>query len=562
MIDKIRSFASLEGLLLLNLVLGCFLANVGYLIGCSLLATACITSLAVCALLAVVSDKRTVVLWLICLISCLVATLYTFSYVDSDGITVHFPCQALLIDGWNPIKTCLPKDIMALGVDGPRWSSYVAFMPKFTALGGALIARTFSLFVGDSFVGYTLIIALGIVARRFGHHLWPSASRFAVLVFVLSCIGSTQMLSIMSGRIDYTVYAATLILSFSGWLIYERDEHRDYLVFFAAFVIAFSAKALSLAFSLLALFLLVGACAKRLRVYVMLAFCLLFAVVIGWSPIFTAWIPLEPINITEDFVANADGAKLGWIGRVLYAWFSKFIVVKIGAVLTGNSAFSPDLKCLGGGNLEGFGAVFRGLMILSVVALFLSKKNGAFWTCLMLFLLGNAMPTKYIGYSRYCPEIWAVPIIAFYNFAFCNNLQTKVTVCCLQKVVIVFFIVFSGPILLRVFAMQMRFLALESDRQKAIAELSHIDSIGEPVSGEKFVMCRRLRAGGVKVDKNNINNRISPYCGFLIIDGESAEKRDKALQIRYPEMYDLRNVIRFPWVDVLANMPHPLFVRR
>ena len=119
---RIAEYVSLEGLLLFNLALGYFFFSALHLCGISAPRCSLMAATAVCMMLSLFRGWRFTALYLAVFAFCLIATCFTFSYVDSDAISVHYPCQALLADGWNPIYERTPDAVLRYGVDGSRWA--------------------------------------------------------------------------------------------------------------------------------------------------------------------------------------------------------------------------------------------------------------------------------------------------------------------------------------------------------------------------------------------------------------------------------------------------------
>ena len=559
---RIAEYISLEGLLLFNLVLGYVLFSALHLCGISAPRCSLMAATAVCMMLSLFRGWRFTALYFALFAFCLIATCFTFSYVDSDAITVHYPCQALLADGWNPIYERTPDAVLRYGVDGSRWAFYIAFMPKATAACGAMVAKTFGLFAGDAFLGYALCISLFLMSWRLVAAVWKSSGRTAKFVFAIAMTFSPQFPSVLSGKVDYTVHAAFAIACLSAALIWHSKDRRDYLVFLSSLVIAATSKALALAFAVYLMMCLGVVCRKSASVRWLLLAAVMLIVVCGFSPFFTAWATQDAIDITSDFVANADGARMGIVSRTIYAWFSKWFAVKGCAMVFSKPDFSPSLACLGGGDLEGFGTLFRVLMTLSVIALAFSKRTVAFWVAIFVFVASSLIPPKYIGYARYTPQMIIIPAIAFFNFAYAPIDYLGRFRCAWQVIrfcIVMFLICFHGMFCIRTAAIGVRYLATEADRQTAIDEIKAHGPINLPAEGNKYVLARRLRAGGVKISKDKARPRLPKMSMMMMIDTNDSEAREKFINSKYPFCFHIADFTKFHWSEALFNLPRPIY---
>ncbi len=156
----------------------------------------------------------------------------------------------------------------------------------------------------------------------------------------------------------------------------------------------------------------------------------LFVVVVGASPLLTAWVqygaPFYPSmtfdpsvstrDITADFTGNDDALAMGYLARIVYAWISPTLATNACAWWLDRPDFAPVFSVVGG--VGGLGGMFRILLLLSIVALALSRLNAVTLLCVFLFVSANLAPLKYIAYARYFPQIWAIPFLAAFNFLY------------------------------------------------------------------------------------------------------------------------------------------------
>ncbi|MBQ3344264.1 MAG: hypothetical protein IJG84_20365 [Kiritimatiellae bacterium] len=560
--ESLAAYVSLDGLILFNLLLSYLLFSIFHMCGCSFPRGSFLSATVICISLALLRGRKFAGWYVGVFLFCLLASCFTFSYIDSDAITVHYPCQALLAEGWNPIYERTADAVLQYGVDGSRWAFYIAFMPKVTAACGAMVAKTFGLFAGDSFLGYALCFSLFALSRRFASSVWPSCGSFARFIFAFGMVCSPQFVSVLSGKVDYTVHAAFVAACLSAALIWRGGSRRDCVVFLSSIVIAATCKALALVFSVYLMVCLGIVCRKSVAVRWLLFGAVVCILICGFSPFFTAWATQAGHDITEAFVVNDDGAKMGLVSRTVYAWFSKWLAIKGCAIAFAKFDFNPSLVCQGGGNLEGFGTLFRALMWMSILALALSKRTVAFWCAIFIFITSNLIPAKYIGYARYTPQMIIVPALAFFNFAYapqeftakCSRLITTARV-----LVVAFIVVFHGAICLRTAAIGVRYIALEADRQQAIKEIKTHGPVGLPTQGNKYVLSKRLMAGGVQVVKDESAPRLPKMSMMMMIDMNDSEARQRTMDKRFPFCFRLKDFKEFHWGEVLTNFPRPVF---
>lgn len=422
------SLGRVENLLLSALAIGLFLCGGGYFFGrvCSawyLAAGFAVTGIG--ALL--ISWRRFVSLaGLSALI--LVATAFTFSYTGTDALNYHYPMQRLLLDGWNPVFDSTIERFRALTGDTVTvW--HTLFLPKGPHLCGALVSALTGLYAGDAFLGYALIVALLCAASRFAKSEWRCGAWMAAL-FAVSVTCSTKITSFLAGQVDYVTYAGFLAALFA-YLVWRRERAAgDLLLAGLCLALTMLAKTTGLICGVFALLIALALDWRRAEFRWGCVVLALFVVVVGASPLLTAWVqygaPFYPSmtfdpsvstrDITADFTGNDDALAMGYLARIVYAWFSPTLATNACAWWLDRPDFAPVFSVVGG--VGGLGGMFRLLLLLSIVALALSRLNAVTLLCVFLFVSANLAPLKYIGYARYFPQMWAIPFLAAFNFLY------------------------------------------------------------------------------------------------------------------------------------------------
>lgn len=268
------------------------------------------------------------------------------------------------------------------------------------------------------------------------------------------------------------------------------------------------------------------------------------------------------IDLTGDFNGNADAMEMGYLARTSYAWFSKSLTEKVCSILYGKPDFAPEFYVCRG--CEGFGAFFRVSMVASLVALALSKKNLA--TCICLYLVATTFlaPLKYIGFARYFLQIWAVPVVAMFNFASCPKARFRR-------------IRFAAPVLpvlaaafcfLRTLAMYGRTIAIEAARQDEIGRLAKISPVWrtDGIAEDSYTLSRRLHIAGIEYDLDASRAPSDGECPTLSysrkhmwISIDDAYGAGEAIYNEYPIADSPKALLEFPWRKAYSNFPSPLW---
>ena len=119
-------------------------------------------------------------------------------------------------------------------------------------------------------------------------------------------------------------------------------------------------------------------------------------------------------------------------------------------------------------------------------------------------------------------------------------------------------ILFISLIFIRTLAFQSRQIILERERQSILSSLNkqmvYIDS-----SEDTFTLRQRLSVCGIKV--NTSTQSASPLMvnqEYMLL-GENAETRATELHQQVPVCNSIQELITFPWLEVIAEFPKPIF---
>lgn len=381
------------------------------------------------AVAAFVSPK-TALAFALSVAAALVLTAFTFTYVQWDAVASHQPMASALLHGWNPVRDWSPDAVEALIPSGGMMALHHAFDPRFTAVVSAMVSSSTGLYTAAAFPAYLFAFVLVRLAYRFCRAEWGCGAAPAA-VFATICAAQPQLASqAFQGRVDYLFFAACASSVFAFLLRRREGRLCHAALFWAALAVAAQVKFSGVGFvvAAVAAALAAGRRDKALWALAPVALCVLL--VSAFSPYVTSSVhygsPLYPAHtfsssveladMTSDFSANADAASMGYLSRIVYAWFSPDLAVWAKR-LAGPAGFAPAMSTASGEDMDGFGPVFAAMMCLSVPLLAFSRSRAAQWTCLFVFAVSNLSPLRYIGYGRYFPLMWLIPAFAAFSFA-------------------------------------------------------------------------------------------------------------------------------------------------
>ena len=514
----IREVCTFEFLGLATMLLPALMASVGFFFGKTVTPVYFYAAVAILTCAAFLAGWRRGLAYLALLAVCAALTMYTFSYVGYDAQTYHFPMQYLLRHGWNPVFDSTIEKFGALVGDAQLWFCHTLFLPKFNELCGALVASSFHLFSGDAFFGYVLVACLFAACMKFAKRYWQSPMRWCAL-FASVLAFSPRMTAIQNGYVDYSTYASFVISAFA-LVLYQRDRMlADLMTFFFATCICMVSKTTGILCCGMLVVLALLQLYRRLAYWRVLFGIGVVVAIVAAAPLLTNWIqygsPFYPsltfntnvpvVDITSDFTCNGDAQSMGYLSRICYAWISPELTVAAIRLLSGKSGFNPIFDIHGG--VAGIGLWFNALLVISVALLAFSRKNAVTLLCAVVFASSNLAPLKFIGFSRYFPQIWMIFPLAGMNFAFTSDVgvlgrrkeSVRSAVVLLLAVILVGL---TGWSTFRVLSGHGRQLVFERFRQNLMESFPHERPIKVEGNFYRFTAIQRFRQAGIRVVKS------------------------------------------------------------
>ena len=509
-------------------------------------------------------------------------TAFTFSYMIFDAEVYHIPMQLLLREGWNPVFDSSIEKFGAV-VDCSSLNFYhTLFLPKTVALCGALVARSTGLFIADSFLGYILLFVLIGTAFSFAKQQW-NCHWISCLLFALTVSLNSKLKDLLGGLVDYHVYSALMIVIFSLFLYWKNRRIHDFVLAVVATAICSTTKTTGLVnCCFLWLFFSIYFW-KRKETYGGILAVILLVAWIGMSPLITAWIqygsPFYPtmtfdpkitiVDITEDFRSNADGEKMGYLARFVYAWVSPGLATKACTLYYHQENFHPIFYVNNGvGGLGNLNLVLCFSFLLLVIA----KKNLVTFSYLFIIITLFLCPLKYLGYPRYFPQAWALIPIGFYQIAYNPPiwLQKKNRTMALMRYSLLSILcILCGFSAINIIAFQVKCMIREGLRQDLLNTF-HDTVVAIPNNNNNnnnnlrnYFLTKRLRCANVDyelsqqtIDWMHINeDTLFPQVKQYYMEFWRSDQE-------YPVCNNLSSIIHFKWLDVFKYFPHPLFYRK
>ena len=386
--------------------------------------------------------------------------------------------------------------------------------------------------------------------------------------------GGTNVL----GRVDYHTYSALMIAVLSLVMYLRRHHVHDFLLAIMATVICSTIKTTGLV-NCVFLWLSFGLYSwKQKETHMGILAVTLLVAWVGMSPLITAWIqyggPFYPamtfdqkitlVDITDDFSSNADGGKMGYLARFVYAWISPVLANKACSLYYHQESFNPLFFVKGGvGGLR----TLNYLLCACVLMLLLSKKDLVTFSCLYFIITLFLCPLKYIGYARYFPQIWAVIPMAFYQFAYHPPafLRKKDLLLKLSRYSLLsgFCILFCFSTI-SLFAFQMRSMIREGIRQDLLTDIRDNGSIFliPPNSKRGYTLSGRLSCADIDYEfsrKEMDINHFEEDTSFP--DYKEYYMAFRRFESDYPVCSSLSSFMQFKWLHFFKYFPHPLFYR-
>lgn len=517
--------------------------------------------------------KRMISFWGV--IACgLLLTCFTFSYYDRDSEVYHFPMQFLLRDGWNPIFDSSIQKFNAIVDSGSLSVYHSLFLPKTTALCGALVAKATGLWIADSFLGYMLLFSLWKTSFLFAGRIW-NCQKMSCLLFATIITFTTKLTTLLCGQVDYLMYASMMIAVFSLFLYIFKLQIHDLFLAIVASIICSTVKTTGL-INMVVLWITCGMYMwKKKDIYIAFFVVLLFVAWIGMSPLITAWIqygsPFYPtmtfdpkiatVDITNDFVGNEDGEQMGYLARWVYAWISPKLAINSCSLYYHKKDFHPVFYVAHGVN--GFGTGFALLLSCSIVLLALSHKNMVTCMCLYIFFTMIFYPLKYIGYGRYFLQAWVIVPLSFYQFIYhfplwLNQIPKIRNIMCYCM----FFVLLALTIIsiMKIGVFQARMMILEGQRQKILSQIKNDGTVFvlPKNSRRTYTLSKRLVCEKIPFEFSQKEiGKIEEDTFFPEYKKYYMEKWK--IYNDYPVDNKFSNIFLFKWNDTIKNFPHPLF---
>lgn len=528
---------------------------------------------------------RSFVTYLCVLAVAFFATAYSFAYDGWDPATCHWPMAQAMIEGWNPV---LNATIPELKQFLKPWCNYehILCAPKFPAICAAMVSCSTRLFSGMMFANVMVAFVMICAAIRFFITELKCAKWIAIVAAGFIAIPGEILNYLVNGTPDCIKYWSVLGALFSLFLWLRSRKSADAVAFWLLLSVVPVSKTTGIVYylvlSMIALF--VGWRDQSFRRLTL--FSLVFIGVVGASPYLTEWIhggsPFFPghtfdslktaKDLTSDFIKNrnADALKMGYFARFVYAWVSQDLAVWATKAYLGAREFNPVFNSP---VINGIAGCFNWFLWGGVLACLISRNRRMFFCVLLIIILCNLTGTKYMGYKRYFPEIYAVPTIALMTIANSTRMNRKVGqwVRSVSYSVICVFTLFSFVCFL---AWTVFHLELEVHRQAHYDELAGRRVVVGELMHNAFsiVVDRRMRSAGLIPVKANGEttldySRCFSWCQVMMPGTSIAEAnaeveaigRDKPIWFGvYPQIGNAYKKVRaFNWK--LSAWPDILF---
>ena len=572
---------SLSLLLLAMPTLGLMIQCVLFLFGKTCSPFPMWTSFLVFSLLALLNHWKSLLKFWGLVLLALFFTAYTFSYMQKDSECYHIPMQILLKEGWNPVFDSSIEKFKGIVNVSTLWETHTLFLPKTVALCGALVAQATGLWIADSFLGYILIFVLFRISYVFAQEIWK-CKWTSCFLFASTIILNSKFTTLLEGRNDYYIYSSLMIALLSLFLYAYRHQLHDYLLAILATAICSTSKSTGLVncIFLWGVFWICCLWKCKIKEAWLGSLTVIFLIVlIGVSPLVTSWIQygsplypsmtfdpkISPIDITSDFIGNADGERMGHLARFVYAWISPALAKKACAIYYHKADFDPVFMVTGG--VGGFMALNL-FLCGSVVLLVLAKKNLISLACLFLLITLSLCPTKYIGFGRYFPQAWAVIPLGFFQFVFSPPAwieRRKLLKCLSQYCLLGILCLLCVLSAMNILSFQIQCIIVEDCRQDMLASFRDNDVVFllPQESNRAFTLSKRLVCADVDYkfsQKTADYDHLDDDVYFLQF--KEYYIKSWRLMDRYPAVNTPSALLRFRWQDVFTSFPHPLFYHR
>lgn len=355
---------------------------------------------------------------LILLISVVIAGL-PMMYTNADAETYHRAGTILLSNGWNPLEiheVDSVKELLGGGFGG--W--HVSYLPRMPWIFGAALYKWFGFVeVVDAFNFLLLIGSWISVVAWIRSRLRIDGVINRILALVL-CFPPVVINGMFGGSFDSGWYSALLIAIVSADMCWWPE-----LILATAVMSGIKFTGVVVGATLFAIFGLIRM--SHIKEYFIVGIVSgLMMLCANVSPYITnslyhgspfypshSFIKEERFNdaenpITKDFaVMNEDAKKLGYFGRLGWAYVSQNLVREYYKRTLDRCDFNPNFGVSGG--VGGFGPMFRVIFVLSLFGwIFVRNKS---INAILLFIAVTILmqPTFYCGYARYVPQLYIFP---------------------------------------------------------------------------------------------------------------------------------------------------------
>lgn len=367
-----------------------------------------------------------------------------FSWWDAQAY--HIPATDFLVKGWNPVfaSTC-EQLITTMGADPATFNPYhVAYLPR----GGWIYGAITYLMTGNIESGDTLILlsacALSGVAWRTAPILFNMHGKLRLFFTSMVVLAPGFVMSAFCGAQDGSLYCLMLTMLLTS-CVYRRSGDGRWLLYTAiSLIIGCNLKFTGIVSAVIggSVFLIPIIRAilkgehkwdyawKWIGAY---AAGGILALIVGFSPYITNWAeyggpfyPQHSFNseielpaMTEDFsLINDDAKAMGYVGRAVNAYLSKWAAYQYYEWKLDKDDFNPVFHL---DQVGGLGAAFRGVMVLTLILACFTRRSKIHWLLIVIVVSSFAQPARYIGYVRYVPQLWMLPVLLAFNGITCNR---------------------------------------------------------------------------------------------------------------------------------------------
>ena len=432
-----EAISRIDRLPLFTMMFCAFVTAVGFFVGKAVSYKAFWLGVALSFSLALLHSIARAVGYLLMMAGIWLVTAYTFTYVHWDASVCHFPMAQAMVEGWNPVLDATHEGLKTT-LKGVCNFDHILCAPKITAIVSAVVSKGTNLFTATMFLPCCLFIALFSVAFRFVVEEFRCSKTTGAL-FAISIFLPVELINyLMYGTVDSVKYASTLASVFALLLWIRTKSREDAVMFCMCLSVCAVCKTAGIGIWIMlgGAFLVFNWKRRLCRMLALSSF--IFVAAVGTSPYITQWIhggsPFYPSHsfvenrpkrdLTHDFISsrNSDALEMGAIGRVIYAWFSQDLAKSGTKWYLDKDKYNP---IFGWPSATGYGENFSFLMWLSLCLLPFIKNKKPFLFFMIVFLVDNIAPLRYLGFYRYFPEMYAIPFVTLMGFAYSPRWSSK-----------------------------------------------------------------------------------------------------------------------------------------